>query len=310
MSDVTVEENMDPLESIVGGIWLNFRESIPEAQATILSRGFNLIIEGEDIGRDLSEKLDEDRLAGNSSGILCPLITELLSDDSLSIEEIKAELYELLTNNIIVLLKRLGVTIDEDNVEYQNLETLIDLVEFFFDVDGYEDVIGMITVLEASDTDPVSRLLGVITLFKGEDWDPSDTEILISDVSEMSLEAIRVGLTGTGEEEAVPEFIGTRIQANKEMIVGTQAGLHVISNGRLGAPLDNLMGFFSEVPKLLDNPTPDNVASYVREVIAIYLISELNTDKIVPALQEHLNGVVTDTLTLDKVDKLIRELRL
>lgn len=308
--NVNVDETTDRLESVVGGIWLNFKNCIPEAQATILSRGFNLIIEGEDVGKNLSEKLDEDRLAGNSDSLLAPLITELLVDDGLDIAAQKAELFELLTNNIITLLAKLGVTVNEDNVEYQYLPVLVDLTQFFFEIDGYEDVIGLLSILEASDTDPRSRFIQVLQTYYGEDWDSSDVELLIEDISEMSLEGIRVGLLNSEEEEAPPAFIVKRVRDNSSFVVGTQAGFHVVNNGRLGGSLENLMGFFNDIPKLLDNPTPDNTAHYVREVIAIFLISDINTAKIKERLEEHFSGLITDQVTLAKVDNIYKELRL
>jgi len=116
----------------------------------------------------------------------------------------------------------------------------------------------------------------------------------------------------TGDvDEGIPANIIKRVRANRALIDGTLAYEHVINNGTVGSPVETYLGFFkTDLVKLLDYPSMDNQILYGKEVMGLYLISELNNDTLREELLDLVNEITTDHLALLAIEKLIGQLDL
>jgi len=290
---VVMGADEDLAATLIGGIWVDFKASIPDPQAKILTDGFNLI------------------LLNIPESLLQNVITELLVDETFDTPIKKKQIYELITNNIIDVLSRLGFIINEDEVTHERLEELIHVGNFFHEMDHYEDVIGLGNILDSVDIPPVDRFLLIFQKYMGDAVSLTNYELLLQDVSEVTLKAVRDNLVTGDVEDGIPTTLIKRIRANKALIENTLAYEHVIHNGRVGSPVDVLMNFFkTDLVKLLDYPSMDNQIEYGKEVMGLYLISELNNDTLREQLLVHINEITTDHLALLAIEKMIGALDL
>lgn len=289
----TDEVVMTPAEedlaaTLIGGIWVDFKASIPDPQAKILTDGFNLI------------------LLNVPESLLQNVITEILVDETFDTPTKKKQIYELISNNIIDVLSRLGFIINLDEMTHERVEELIHVGNFFHEMDQYEDVIGLGNILDSLDIPPVDRFLLIFQKYMGDDVSLVNYELLLQDVSEVTLKAIRDNLLTGDVEDGIPLNIIKRVRANRALIEDTLAYEHVINNGRVGSPVETLLAFFKvDLVKLLDYPSMDNQILYGKEVMALYLISELNNDTLREALLDLVNEITTDHLALLAIEKMI-----
>jgi hypothetical protein len=285
---VMMEAEEDFAATLIGGIWVDFKASIPDLQAKILTDGFNLIL------LNLPESL------------LQNVITEIIVDETFDTPIKKKQIYELITNNIIDVLSRLGFIINLDEVTHERLEELIHVGNFFHEMDQYEDVIGLGNILDSVDIPPVDRFLLIFQKYMGDSVSLVNYELLLQDVSEVTLKAVRDNLLTGDVEDGIPINIIKRVRANRALIENTLAYEHVTNNGRVGSPVDTLLGFFRvDLVKLLDYPSMDNQVLYGKEVMALYLISELNNDTLREQLLVLINEITTDHLALLAIEKMI-----
>lgn len=290
---VVMGADEDLAATLIGGIWVDFKASIPDPQAKILTDGFNLI------------------LLNVPESLLQNVITEILVDETFDTPLKKKQIYELITNNIIDVLTRLGFIINLDEVTHERAEELINVGNFFHDMDHYEDVIGLGDILDSVDIPPVERFLLIFQKYVGDSVSLVNYELLLQDVSEVTLKAIRDNLLTGDVEEGIPITLIKRIRTNKALIESTLAYEHVIHNGRVGSPVETLLNFFKpDLAKLLDYPSMDNQIAYGKEVMGLYLISELNSDTLREQLLVLVNNVITDHLALLAVEKMIDTLDL
>lgn len=303
---VLMGENEDLAASLVGGIWLSFRESIPEPQARILIEGFNLIILSEPGQAEMDDLTDDDRLAGRVDSLLPGMITQILVDDATTTAIKKMAVFELITNNIIETLTKMGFTLNDDEATHERLPEMNKILSFFYDMQQYEDIIGIAPLLESQDIPQVDRFLLAMTKYLGENADLDAYELLLSDVSEVTLKAIRDGLELPDDSEGVPDAIIQRIRANSQRIEGTKAYQHVILNGQIGGPLDSYMEFFkSDLAEVFQS---NDSVQYAKELAAVYLISDLNTHAIKKAVLEFMYTVITDVTALHNVEMFMNGL--
>lgn len=290
---VMMEAEEDFAATLIGGIWVDFKASIPAPQAKILTDGFNLIL------LNLPESL------------LQNVITEIIVDETFDTPIKKKQIYELITNNIIDVLTRLGFIINLDEVTHERVEELIHVGNFFHEMDQYEDVIGLGNILDSVDIPPVDRFLLIFQKYMGDSVSLVNYELLLQDVSEVTLKAVRDNLLTGDVEDGIPLNIIKRVRANRALIENTLAYEHVINNGRVGSPIDTLLSFFKvDLVKLLDYPSMDNQIQYGKEIMGLYLISELNNDTLREQLLVLINEITTDHLALLAIEKMIGTLDL
>lgn len=307
---VLMHEDDDLAASLMGGIWEDFKVSIPEPQAKILIKAFNLILLTCPDNFKEQVESEDDTIDVNGYDTLLPnTITELLVDDTTHIPEKKNAVFQLITSNIIDNLVRMGFTLDEDEACAQTLVELTNLGQLFFDLDQYEDLIGLADLLDSRDIPPKERFLLLMEKYLGEQFDLDIYERLILDVSEVTLIVIRNALLQEDNSEILPVNIVKRVVDNKALLEGTLAFDHIRNNGQLGGSVQSFMSFFSrELEALTDNPTEENLLVYGKQVVALYLISEMNTPKIKDSVLRYLSDVITDYTAMIKIENFIHSL--
>lgn len=287
------DENEDYALTCIGGIWINFKESIPAPQATILTEAFNLIY--------LS---DPDTFVGN-------MINEILIDENQDTAAQKLAIVSLFTNTLIDILKKLGCTINTDNITLNSLEELCNMVSFFYDLQEYEDVIGLVNLLESQDIPPTERFLGAMALYLGENFQIYPYEAILEDVSEVTVVTLKNGLKGEDLDSEIAPGIIRRVRANVAIMEDTLAYTHLRDHGGVGNSVEALMNFFKhDLDKLLQNDSTADQIKYAKEVTALYLVSELNSDRIKDELYNFLVPLITDHLASIGLDKIINQLDL
>jgi len=306
---ILLEDDDDLAEGLIGGIWTSFKQSIPEAQAKVLVTGFNLIILGDP--EQTSQDLEEiDGVLGNKTESLLPgMITNVLVDESITVAQQKMVVYELITNNIIETLVRLGFILNDDNLNHEKLQEMCEIVSFFYEMDSYEDLIGIADLLESSDIAPVDRFLMAMQKYLGEDADLTVHELLLLDVSEVTLKVIRDNLVFGEITEAMPETLIQRVRDNVETIKGTCAYDHIINNGQPGSAVDVYVSFFApQLKPMLDAGTSESSLQYCKEMIGIFLISEVNSPRLKEELLEFLYTMINDHMVLNRVETAVNAL--
>lgn len=308
---VMVGENEDLAATLMGGIWLSFKDTIPVPQAKILVDAFNLILISDPAQQnyEVNPEDEDGELSDGNSSLLPNIITEILVDDQTTGPAKKLAIYELITDNIIAVLTRMGFVLNDDELTHERLPELTKLGNFFYEMDSYEDLIGLADVLDSSDIAPADRFLLVMRKYLGDEEDLGVYELLIQDVSEVTIQAIRDNLKQGDVEEGIPPSLALRIRANRTHMENTLAYTHVIHNGRVGGSVESFLNFFArQLEVYTDNPTPDNMIAYAKEITAIYLISEINTPRLILELSKFLATIVTDHLALIAVEQHIAKL--
>lgn len=286
---VVLEEGAALGDLLIGGLWTTFRNAIPDEQSKILDRGFNLIM-----------LADEDSLLPSQ-------IAGLLLDDFKDTAAKKLSVFTAITTNIIVLLEGFGIVLNEDEAGENKLTELVNLADFFFDLNDYQDLIGLKGLLESQDIPPVNRFLQAMVIFYGEDFNITEYELLLVDVSEVTIKTIKDALFSPDDTINPPDSLVNRVIANKHLLEGTKAHAHVIRNGQIGGTVASFMAFFKEhLEDLLDAETENETLQYAREVIGIFIISEVNDSLLVDRVTKQIYSVVNDAVTMMKVDQLIK----
>jgi hypothetical protein len=291
---IDVEESVDLNEEgnladvMVGGMWITFRSAIPPLQAKILDKAFNLI------------------LLSDENSVLPSQIADLLSNTDIDLPVKKQAIFVMLTVNIINLLTEMGITLNQDVAGEDKIKELTKLLDFFLSLQDYQDLIGLKSLLECMDIPPVNRLLQAMQKFWGEDEDLSEYECMIEDVSEVTLKAIKDTLFSPDEMVNTPDNIVTRVIANKTFMEGTHAYDHLINNGQAGGTMSTYLNFFkAPLEALLEANTLEANLQYAREVIALYLISEINDNWLKEKATQYLYSVIEDIASITKVEEMM-----
>lgn len=306
---IHLDDNEDLLSIYVGELWDEFKYHIPEEQSKTLVTGFNLII--------ISSVPEEDFTLGElpdytPETVVLSVLPNILLDETLDTPNKKEVVYLLLINNIIELLEKLGIKFEEDYVNLESIDNLITLLDFFFVLDDYEDLIGLKDLLTSDDIDQKDRLLDALELYHGESFDIEPLTYLISDVSDLTLTTLADSLKrelGQEDEEIIPISFKERIKNNKHLFVDNFVTEHVKFGAELGSPITNLFAFFAnQIAELVDNPTEDNLVEYARCLAQMYLISDENDSAIKEGCLSHITELVDDLTTYNKAECIINEL--
>lgn len=308
---VVMHEDEDLAATLIGGIWTDFKASIPEPQAKVLTEGFNLILLGMPRGEaSVGDLEDDDSYDGERVDSLLPnVVLGMLVDDTVHTAEKKNNLFQLITGNIIETLVKMGFTLNEDEVSQERLTELCQLVALFYDLNNYQDLIGLADVLDSADIPPKERYLMVMQKYLGMNFDIDVYELMVDDVSEVTLKAIRDALLQEDITEMPPQMIVKRVIQNKELLDGTLAYKHIRNNGAVGGSVQSFLNFYRrELERLTDEPTAESMLQYGKEVIAIFLASELNTPVLKDKLVRYLADIVTDYQASMQIETLINRL--
>lgn len=305
---VVMSAEEDLAESVIGGPWVIFKQSIPEPQAKILVHALNLILLSDPPGEPEGEP-DMDSLMGRPTSFLPMQINNLLVDEAVSLVNKKSYIYEMLIDNTMTLLQGMGFTLDEDYVTAEMLPYLCKIGHFFYEMQGYQDLIGLGSALESMDIDPVDRFLLVLQRYLGEETDMTNYEMLISDVSEVTLKAIKDGIEGEDVTVGIPDALIARVKNNLLIIEGTLAYTHIRSNGQLGGSMESFLSFFQrELAAIQENLEGESILLYLKELIGFYLISDVNNGQIKERLLTTAYEMIDSHLLLVKAEELINKL--
>lgn len=305
---ILLAEGEDLAAGLIGGPWLLFKQSIPEAQAKILVNAFNLILLTDDTQEEAGE-IDEDSVMGRNGSLLPVHVQNLLVDDAVALPNKKAHIYEFMIDNTMSLLQGIGITLNELEVTAEKLPYICKIGYFFYEMQGYQDLIGLAGMLDSFDIPPVDRFLLIMERYLGEGTDMMPYEILLKDVSEVTIRAIKDGLEGEDPSVSIPEPLIKRVKANLPALEGTLAYMHIRSNGQLGGALEGFLNFFhKELAALQENLTGENVLHYLKELIGFYLISEVNSHAIKEHLHKAVYDMVDDMVVLNKAEAMINKL--
>lgn len=308
---ILMEPDEDLAASVIGGPWIEFKKTIPEVQAKVLVEAFNLILltDSSNPVQNESVPLDEDTVIARPSTLVPYQIGNLLVDENQEIAGRKLRVYEILLEAVLNLVRQLGFSINEDMVQAEKLPAVCKIAHFLFEVQGYQDLIGMAGILESRDIDPAERYIMCLQKFYGDELDVDVFYEILEDVSEMTLQTILNDLAGESMTDVLPESLIKRVQANKDLIEGTLALQHVRLNGQLGGTLDSFLSFFAgELAPLTNNLTGETVLAYLKELAGFYLISEVNSPHIKERLNVNINNWIDDPIVLMKAESFVNKL--
>lgn len=308
---ILMEQDEDLALTVIGGPWGEFKKTIPEVQAKVLVEAFNLILltDSSNPVSDQEAPLDEDSVIARPSTLVPYQISNLLVDEMQEISGKKLRVYEILLESVLNLLRQLGFSINEEMVQAETLPALCKIGHFLFEVQGYQDLIGMAGILESRDIPPAERYIMCLQKYYGEDFDVDVYYEILDDVSEITLQTVLNDLSGDNLSEALPDSLIARIQANKELLDGTLAWQHIRLNGQLGGSIESFLSFFEgELAPLTQNLTGDNVLAYVKELAGFYLISDVNSPHIKERLSVNINNWIDDPVVLMKAEAFVNKL--
>lgn len=284
--------NLDLLTKDLGEPWINFSKAITPENAMLMTRVYTLLALAD----------EESVLAGT--------ISNILADDDLTVVEQKATILELLLNNIIDQLVKFGVTVDLDYVEANSLDTLYQITDVIYLLNGYEDLQGLSEILEMRDLDPKDRFLEIFR--KLYDYEPNakimeDLEYLILDCSEYLMETLRISLIVADGVPDVPEFVKLRIKTNVGFLNGTVAAKHVRNNGQIGMGFLTLLGFYQLELQAAMNKSPED---YVNELFGFAIISETPNSLFWDRLKQVIEENVEDVTLLYRAEQVLEQIML
>lgn len=275
----------------VGGIWSEFCSHLPTEQAKVLTKGCNIIL--------LSEP----------ESTLPTDIIELIIREDLEISNKKLVMYETFITAIIDILNRMGVKVNDELIEFEDLSTLTCMLDTFFEVQNYEDLIGLRELLDGAENTTEDKYVEVVyKLYKDQVEDKLHE--LVTEVSLNVINGLRLGVREDDRDEVtlVPKEIITRMRAKVEYIKDTPIYNHILMDGQLGGDVESYISFFGrDLEPLLENPTNDNIIQYFKILVAIYIISDVTHDKLLDSLLRRSNELIEDYELSLKVDNYIRK---
>lgn len=284
---------VDGIADCLGDIWTDFKQSLPPEHAKIYVEGFNLT------------------LLSFPDSLLPVQINELIIDEQPSETSKNQILRNLITDNIMVILRGMGFTLDPDYADRDRLRELINLVNLVYELRGSEDLVGIADLLDCTDLPPMDRFIRVLERYMGEEIDSELYRLIVSDVSEVLLKALRDGLEDLDSLDSPPQEIIDRVIANKPLFTGTLAWDHVTQQGPLGSPIESLLKYYDgELQKLLVSENEQDVKRYGLNVIAFFLISEINNDQLKDTILRYLDDVVSDINVSMMLEEVVKQLEL
>lgn len=233
-------------------------------------------------------------------------LTNLIIDESLETSEAINLVRIYFIDLYVDALTLMGISIDKENIDLNDLQTLVHILDTIYMADGLTDLLGLVDIIKDEDMDTVSRFVSIVTKVNPQ-YSFEKIEEVISDVSSNTLKGLLVGLNIIDEddEEYVDPSITKRIKNNKTFLIGKLGGTHILNEGGLGQPIDNYFNLFiSELGAAIGKDT----SAYLSETLSLMLISSL-TDKqilvqfndIVENMSDDINSVYIGNKILDQV---------
>lgn len=273
----------------VGGLALSFLNHVTEANAIRLIHGYNLI-----------KVADPDTMLGS-------MVTDILMDESVELTLQKDTLLRLMLTNIIKLLNGSSVFINTDEVDFPDYDLLYNTLNLFTVIEGIEDLLGLSLILENQSVPPLERFIQLYSaVYMEEDVSVLDRlYILIKDVSEVTLEALRLSLIMPALDDIIPDVLVARVKANKDLLNKSFVGDYIRSCGSIGSTLPNLLSYFKDDLDRLIDPVYEFKIHYYAALLGIIIISDVNNDSVLEEFSKLTKDTVEDMDLLMEIDKLV-----
>ena len=285
--------NVNLLVDDVGGLAASFLNHLTETNAKRLVDGYNLIA------------------ISDPDNSLAPIITEILISESTEIALKKETMLSLILNNIIATLRKASVYINEDMVTINDFDTIYNILNMFTIVDGVEDLMGISIILENQSITALERFIkcyGMVYMIE-EEVLLEPLYGLIKDVSEVTVETIKLSLILPEINDIIPDKLISRIKANKELINNTFVGDYIRADGNIGLPVESLLGFFKPELTLLRGQEDEFPMHYYNAVAAIIIISDVNNESLQSELISRIRDSVEDLDLIFDIDNLISKVK-
>lgn len=285
--------NVNLLVDDVGGVAASFLNHLTETNAKRLVDGYNLIA------------------ISDPDNSLAPIITEILISESTEITLKKETMLSLILNNIIATLRKASVYINEDMVTINDFDTIYNILNMFTIVDGVEDLMGISIILENQSITALERFIkcyGMVYMVEEEVF-LEPLYGLIKDVSEVTVETIKLSLILPEINDIIPDKLISRIKANKDLINTTFVGDYIRADGNIGLPVESLLGFFKPELTLLRGQEDEFPMHYYNAVAAIIIISDVNNESLQSELISRIRDSVEDLDLIFDIDNLISKVK-
>lgn len=299
---------VDLLSEHLGPTWDYMKASITPENAERFVKAYNLLSLNEDWAGEVSD-VTADEFDGGEEDTLGMELQHILIDESLTVPEQTQLFRELLANNIIDRLVKIGLTFDFEYLNNDHFDLLYGLYDIIFTLYGYEDSQSLSAVLEDKDVPGVDRYLRVYQMLNGVgDSETEPALYWLTDVSESLLDTLRLGLISPDLQVEAPDFVKERIVKNREFLLDdTLAGNHVKGNGRLGMGLNSILSFYNRELMTINR---ENAMEYIRELIAFVLISEVPNDNIVETIKPIIEDNANEIGHFHLAEKMLQSLTL
>lgn len=262
MSEITTDAQLNSATEDMGALWLNFTDLLIPEQADILNRAYDLV----------TLSLNENMLSVTVSTILI--------DESLETTNQVNLIKKTLLDAVVEILTKMGVIINVDFVDLDELTPLSDILDVLYSTDQIDDVLGLIDILDNETYDNKDKLIQVILRFlQKESFESDSLDYIIEEVSGDVIKGLYIGLGVYTVEDGdyINPDIAKRIKANKEFLQGTRANTHILDGGGVGLSYEIYTKLFiNDIAVFLT----DSTKRYMEEMMAICLISSLTNVEI------------------------------
>lgn len=288
LADFIDIRDIEFLDLDIGPDWDEFVPAIPEETTKQLRLGYNLI------------KLSFPEC------YLGAQLKEIILDENIETVEKIDLLRDHILTNIIDILQRIGLEFDEDYLNYDSIPYLNKALDLFFTLNNYEDWEGLSIILESSDIHPRDRFINLYRKFYlvPEEDELEDLLYMISNVSEVALESIKVSLIHPDLIGSLPDNIKERITNNKDFFSNTVGEWHIKHDGAIGGTLDALMKTHKQ---RLNDILEVDAFSYYKSCLSLLLICDLNNDQL-PVMFQNLLSHIDDITVSMRIEKVYKTL--
>lgn len=274
----------------LGELWLDFTSVCSEQAAIQFNDAYNLI--------SIS-------FPDNNMGID---VTTILIDEGTETPDKVMHVRKMLINNLVDCLQIMGIIVDLDFVDVNSLKDLTHILNTIYMVDGIEDVLGLVDILEDEEYDTKGRFIEVIRKMDPS-YDCEQFPYLIKGVAPNVIKGILVGLNvlSTDDKEYLEPSLKKRMINNKQFLTETLAEHHIVNGGAPGLELENLtMLFVNELGKML----VENPVSYLNDLLGLMLIANLTDEQIETQFMAAVSQFSEDIQLVYKAQQLLQQVKL
>jgi hypothetical protein len=235
-------------------------------------------------------------------------ITHILIDESLETVNKQATIRKLLIEGIEDCLRLMGIILDRDYLSPDSLGDLIFILDSVYVLEGVDDLMGLVNILEDEQLDAKDRFIKVLGK-NDPTYDIENFPYIIKDVAPNVTKGIMVGLNiiPADDTQFIEPSLRRRIKANKEFLKGSLASEHLIKGGAAGIDVEPLTQLFINQLGLAVAESPLN---YLRELLCILIIANVTDEQIYSQFMSATEQFSQDMDTVYKAKTLIDEVKI